>query len=152
MSIHKLGEKKWKLRWREAGHHRSLTVYGPRELAKKIERKRMSARDENRHLDIKKEVHFRMSELIERYERQYAKKKLSYSRERSILEGIRSVFRGRFVREIDGAAVERWYHDLTAVRGLCPGTAVRHARTGNTAREMWRMIEKREGEGSERVG
>ena len=86
----------------------------------------MSARDENRHLDIKKEVHFRMSELIERYEQQYAKKKLSYSRERSILEGIRSVFRGRFVREIDGAAVERWYHDLTAVRGLCPGTAVRH--------------------------
>jgi len=26
------------------------------------------------------------------------------------------------------------------------------ARTGNTAREMWRMIEKREGEDSERVG
>ena len=26
------------------------------------------------------------------------------------------------------------------------------ARTGNTAREMWRMMEKREGEGSERVG
>ncbi len=126
MSIHKLGEKKWELRWREAGHHRSLTVYGPRELAKKIERKRMSARDENRHLDIKKEVHFRMSELIERYEQQYAKKKVSYSRERSILEGVRSVFRGRFVREVDGAAVERWYHDLTAVRGLCPGTAVRH--------------------------
>ncbi len=88
MSIHKLGDQQWKVRWREAGHHRSLTVYGPRELAKKIERKRMSARDENRHLDIKKEVHFRMSELIDRYEQQYGKKKKSYSRERSILTRI----------------------------------------------------------------
>ena len=126
MSIYKLGDQKWKVRWREAGHHRSLTVYGPRELAKKIERKRMSARDENRHLDIKKEVHFRMSELIDRYEQQYGKKKKSYSRERSILEVIRTVFRGRFVREVDGAAVERWYHDLTIVQGLSAGTAVRH--------------------------
>ena len=58
MSIYKLGDQKWKVRWREAGHHRSLTVYGPRELAKKIERKRMSARDENRHLDIKRRFTF----------------------------------------------------------------------------------------------
>ena len=126
MSIHKLGDQKWKVRWREAGHHRSLTVYGPRELAKKIERKRMSARDENRHLDIKKEVHFRMSALIDRYQQQYGRKKKSYSRERSILKGIRKTFRGRFVREVDGAAVERWYHDLTVVQGLSAGTAVRH--------------------------
>jgi integrase len=32
----------------------------------------------------------------------------------------------RFVREVDGAAVSRWYEDLTAVRDLWPGTAVRH--------------------------
>ena len=37
------------------------------ELAKKIERKKMSIRDENRHLDVKREVNFRMSALIDRY-------------------------------------------------------------------------------------
>jgi hypothetical protein len=31
-----------------------------------------------------------------------------------------------FVREVDGQAVGRWYDDLTAVRDLSPGTAVRH--------------------------
>jgi integrase len=31
-----------------------------------------------------------------------------------------------FVREVDGAAVSRWYENLTAVRDLSPGTAVRH--------------------------
>ena len=36
------------------------------ELAKKIERKKMSTRDENRHLDVKREVNFRMSALIDR--------------------------------------------------------------------------------------
>jgi len=35
-------------------------------LAKKILRKKLSARDENRHLDIKREVNFRISALIER--------------------------------------------------------------------------------------
>ena len=67
-----------------------------------------------------------MSELIDRYEQQYAQKKKSYSRERSILEGIRKTFKGRFVLDVDGAAIDRWYQDLSAVHGLCPGTAVRH--------------------------
>ena len=31
-----------------------------------------------------------------------------------------------FVREVDGDAVGRWYENLTAVRDLSPGTAVRH--------------------------
>ena len=42
-------------------------MHGSHELAKKIERKKMSARDENRHLDVKREVNFRMSALIDRY-------------------------------------------------------------------------------------
>ena len=63
MSIHKIGEMKWKIRWREDGRLRSLTVHGPRELARKVERKRLSTRDENRHLDVKKEVRFRMTAL-----------------------------------------------------------------------------------------
>ena len=126
MSIQALGEQKWKIRWREGGHQRSLSVCGPYELAKKIERKKLSLRDENRHLDVKKEVHFPMSALLERYEQQYARKKRSYDREKSILEGVRQAFRGGFVSEIDGAAVERWYHDLTVMRGLSASTALRH--------------------------
>ena len=126
MSINKIGEQKWKIRWREGGRHLSQVVHGPRELARKIERKRLSARDENRHLDIKKEVRFRMAALIDRYEEQYAAKKNSYSREKSILGGIRRSFGRSFVHEIDVRAVERWYHDLTAVRGLSAGTALRH--------------------------
>ena len=62
---------------------------GPKELAEKIERKKMSARDENRHLDIKREVNFRMTALLNRYEEQCVSKKKSASRERSVLEGIR---------------------------------------------------------------
>src|SRR2546430_837227 len=30
------------------------------------------------------------------------------------------------LREVDGAAVERWYAGLTTAKGLSPGTAVRH--------------------------
>ena len=70
MSIHKEGEAIWTVRWREAGRHRSLRVHGPYELAKKIERKKLAARDENRHLDVKKEISFRMSALLDRYEQQ----------------------------------------------------------------------------------
>jgi integrase len=101
-------------------------VHGPYELARKIERKKMSVRDENRHLDIKREVNFRMSELIDRYWTHYGMKKRSANREKSILEGIRSDLGGSFVREVDGNAVSRWYENLTAVRDLSPGTAVRH--------------------------
>ncbi len=126
MSIHKEGEAIWKVRWREAGRHRSLRVHGPYELAKKIERKRLAARDENRHLDVKKEISFRMSALLDRYEQQYARKKKSYDREKSILAGIRQALGNRFVREVDGAAVQCWYLNLSEEKSLAASTAVRH--------------------------
>ena len=126
MSIKKKSEGVFEVRWREGGRNKSLQVHGAYELARKIERKRMSARDENRHLDIKREVNFRMSALIDRYWTHYGSKKRSASREKSVLEGIRSELGPSFVREIDGAAVARWYEGLTAIRELSPGTAVRH--------------------------
>jgi integrase len=101
-------------------------VHGSHELAKKVERKKMSARDENRHLDVKREVNFRMSALIDRYWTHYGSKKRSGSREKSVLEGIREELGKAFVREVDGDAVTRWYEGLTAVKELSPGTAVRH--------------------------
>jgi len=67
MSIHKVREGTWIVRWREGGRNRSARVRGPHELAKKIERKKMSIRDENRHMDVKREVNFRMSALVDRY-------------------------------------------------------------------------------------
>jgi integrase len=126
VSIHKIRDGLWKVRWREGGHNRSTRVHGSHELAKKIERKKMSARDENRHLDIKREVNFRMTELIDRYWDEYGSKKKSSDRERSVLSIIRDELGAMFVREVDGQAVDRWYQGLTAKRGLSPGTAVRH--------------------------
>jgi integrase len=116
--------RSFEVRWREGGRNKSLWVHGAYELARKIERKKMSVRDENRHLDIKKEINFRMSALIDRYWTHYGMKKRSGGREKSVLDGIRL---GRsFVREIDGVAIGRWYENLTAKRDLSPGTAVRH--------------------------
>ncbi|HKU74647.1 MAG TPA: site-specific integrase [Pyrinomonadaceae bacterium] len=126
MSIHKKSEGVFEVRWREGGRQKSLRVHGSHELARKIERKKMSIRDENRHLDVKREVNLRMSALIDRYWKQYGVKKRSADREKSILEGIRSELGKSFVREIDGNAVSRWYENLTAVHELSPGTAVRH--------------------------
>jgi len=60
VSIHKIRDQLYKIRWREGGRNKSKTVHGSRQLAEKIERKKMSLRDENRHLDIKQEVNFRM--------------------------------------------------------------------------------------------
>jgi hypothetical protein len=45
--------------WREGARQKSLRVHGSHELARKIERKKMSIRDENRHLDVKREVNLR---------------------------------------------------------------------------------------------
>jgi integrase len=101
-------------------------VHGPHELAKKVERKKLSLRDENRHLDVKREVNFRMTALIDRYWGEYAIKKKSSNRERSVLNIIREELGTMFVREVDGQAVDRWYQGLTARRALSPGTAVRH--------------------------
>ena len=126
MSIHKKLDGVFEVRWREGGRNKSLRVHGSYELARKVERKKMSVRDENRHLDVKKEVNFRMSELIDRYWTHYGNKKRSASREKSVLEGIRDELGTRFVREVDGVAVSRWYEKLTALRELSPGTAVRH--------------------------
>jgi hypothetical protein len=69
----------------------------------------MSVRDENRHLDVKREVNFRMSVLIDRYWTLYGVKKRSANREKSILDGIQSDLGRSFVREIDGGEVSRWY-------------------------------------------
>jgi integrase len=126
MSMHKEADGAWKVRWREHGRNRSVRVHGSHELAKKILHKKLAARDENRHLDVKKELNFRMSGLIDRYWQQYGSKKRSSDRERSILKGIREELGNLFVREVDGPAVDRWYQKLTVEKGLSPGTAVRH--------------------------
>ncbi len=126
MSIHRARDGVYKIRWREGGRNRSLNVHGSHELAVKILRKKLSARDENRHLDVKKEVNFRMTALIDRYREQYGLKKKSWDREKSILEDIRKEFGSFFAREIDGAAINRWYQDLSEGKGLAPNTAVRH--------------------------
>ena len=126
MSIHKKSEKLFEVRWREGGRQKSLRVHGAYELARKIERKKMSLRDENRHLDVRREVNFRMSALIDRYWKQYGIKKRSADREKSVVDGIRSELGQLFVREIDGNAINRWYENLTAVRGVSAATAVRH--------------------------
>ena len=88
MSIKKKSDGVYEVRWREGGRNRSLTVHGAFALAQKIERKKMSVRDENRHLDVKREINFRMSELIDRYWTHYGSKKRSADREKSILDGI----------------------------------------------------------------
>lgn len=126
MSIHRKSDGVFEVRWREGGRNKSLRVHGAYELARKVERKRMSVRDENRHLDIKREVNFRMSALIDRYWTHYGVRKRSASREKSVLEGIRSELGRSFVREVDGDAVGSWHENLTAVRDLSPGTAARH--------------------------
>jgi integrase len=126
VSIHRVEDGVFKIRWREGGRNRSLSVHGSHELAKRVLRKRLSARDENRHLDIKREVNFRMSALIDRYWEQYASKKKSQDREKAVLEGIRGQLGDLFVREVDGASIQRWYQGLTEAKGLSAGTAVRH--------------------------
>jgi integrase len=125
MSIHKARDGVWSVRWREGGRQRNTWVHGPFELAKKIERKKMSVRDENRHLDIKREVNFRMSALIDRYWTEYGKLKKSSEREKSVLERVRMELGNHFVREVEGPVVQKWYRGLTE-GGLSAGTAVRH--------------------------
>jgi len=110
----------------ETGRNKSIWVHGPHELAKKVLHKKMSVRDENRHLDVKREVNFRMSKLIERYRVEYGSKKKSADREKSILDGIGKELGHLFVREVDGSAVHGWYRGLTEKRELSAGTAVRH--------------------------
>ncbi len=61
MSIEKLDKGLFRVRWREGGRGRSKRVRGSAELARQIERKKLSLRDENRHLDVKKEINYRMN-------------------------------------------------------------------------------------------
>jgi len=126
VSIKRKADGLYEVRWWEGGRNKSLRVHGSFELAKKIERKKLSARDENKHLDIKREVNFRMSALVARYRKEYGDMKKSADRERSILNGIDSELGRLFVREVDGIAVGHWYHTLMSVKKLSPGTAVRH--------------------------
>lgn len=126
MSIRKKADGLYEIRWREGGRNRSLQITGGLELAKKIERKKMSARDENRHLDVRKEINYRMTDLIDRYWENFGSKKASADREIAIVEGIRAELGRLFVREADGASMQRWYENLTGKRGLAANTAVRH--------------------------
>jgi len=89
VSIHKVEKGVYKIRWREGGRNKSLIIHGCRDLAEKIEHKKLSLRDENRHLDVKRETNFRMTALIRRYEDQCGRKKKSWDREMSILNGIK---------------------------------------------------------------
>lgn len=126
MSIRKKEKGIYEVRWREGGRHKSAEIHGSDELAKKVERKKLSIRDENRHLDVKKEVNYRMSDLVGRYWEHYGSKKASADREKAIAEGIRAELGRMFVREVDGIDVQRWYENLTGKRGLAENTAVRH--------------------------
>ena len=126
MSIEKKADGVFKVRWWEGGRQKSLIVHGSYELAKKIERKKLSTRDENRHLDVRRVVNYRMSLLIDRYWQVYGSKKKSHSREKSVLRGIGDELGQLFVRELDGTEISRWFENLTAARGLSAGTAVRH--------------------------
>jgi integrase len=90
------------------------------------ERKKLTLRAENRHLDVKKEINYRMDDLLDLYWKQYGIKKKSADREKSIVEGIRAQLGRMFVREVDGMAVQEWYDNLTDVRELAVNTAERH--------------------------
>lgn len=127
MSITEIEEDRlYKVRWREGGRARSVLVHGTMTLAEKIERKKLTLRDENRHLDVKKEINYRMDDLLDLYWEKYGVKKKSADREKSIVEGIRSALGKMFVREVDGMAVQEWYDNLTDVRELAVNTAERH--------------------------
>ena len=126
MSIHRIADQVYKVRWREGGRNKSQTVRGGRQLAEKIERKKMSLRDENRHLDVKREVNFRMAALIDRYWKEYGSKKKSQNRENAVLDGIREEMGQLFVREANGEVMRKWYAGLTETKSLSEGTALRH--------------------------
>src|ERR1700677_274931 len=125
MSVHKKTEGLYEVRWREGGRQKSVRIHGF-DVAKKVQHKKLTIRDENRHLDIKKEINYKMSDLIDRYWTHYGSRKASADCEKSIVEGIRSELGRKFVREVDGVAVQHWYENLTGKRGLADNTPVRH--------------------------
>jgi integrase len=125
MSVHKKADGLFEVRWREGGRQKSVRIRSF-DVAKKVQHKKLTTRDENRHLDVKKVINYKMSDLIDRYWTHYGEKKASADREKSIVEGIRSELGRKFVREVDGVAVQHWYENLTGKRGLADNTAVRH--------------------------
>ena len=157
MSIHKMRDGVFEVRWREGGRNKCTWVHGSHELAKKIERKKMSARDENRHLDVKREINFRMSALIDRYTAEYSSKKKSAEREVSILDRIASrawpslrsgsgrARRPAMVPRIDGRGSLPWYggtalqrhapHDEEGLYDLVKGNRHR-AESGGSSRSL----------------
>jgi hypothetical protein len=126
MSVQKKEKGVYEVRWREGGRHKSAKVHGTGKRAKTVEHKKLTLRDENRYLDVKKEINYSMSDLIDRYWTHYGRKKASADREKSIVEGIRTELGRMFVREVDGIHVQHWYENLTGKRGLAENTAVRH--------------------------
>ena len=103
---------------------KSLTVHGAFALAQKIERKKMSVRDENRHLDVKAgKSTSECRELIERYRTQYGDKKTfrrqgeKHPRQLSNLK-----WAGCSSGKLTGSLWGDWYSNLTTVRDLSPGT------------------------------
>jgi hypothetical protein len=87
------------------GRQKSVRIRGF-DVAKKVQHKKLTNRDENRHLDVKKEINYKVSDLIDRYWTHCGSKKNSADREKSIVEGIRSELGRKFVREVDGVAVQ----------------------------------------------
>ena len=81
MSVHKKADGLFEVRWREGGRQKSVRVRGF-DVAKKVQHKKLTNRDENRHLDVKKEINYKMSDLIDRYWRQYGSRKASADREK----------------------------------------------------------------------
>jgi hypothetical protein len=61
-----------------------------------------------------------MSTLIDRYWKDYGRKKKSQDREKSILEGIRQSLGHLFVREVEATGIDGWYQSLTESKGLLP--------------------------------
>jgi hypothetical protein len=126
MSIHKEAVGVYKIRWRLGGRNKSLRVYGSLALARKILHKKLSNRAEGRHLDIRREVSFPTSLLIDRYWEVHGSKKRSQDREKAIIDGICDRLGKLFVREVDGPAIERWLFWLKEEKGLSASTVVRH--------------------------
>src|SRR5271156_2339078 len=116
MSVHKKAEGLIEVRWRQGGRQKSVRVRSF-DVAKKVQHKKLTTRDENRHLDVKKEINYKMSNLIDRYWTHYGSKKASADREKSIVEGIRSELGRKFVREVDGVAVQHWYESQLIPKG-----------------------------------
>lgn len=162
MSIQELSDGIWKVRWRDGCRHRNFRGRGSRELAQKIERKKMSVRDENRHLDVQREVNFRMSTLINRCTIEYANRKRSIDRKKSIFKP-HSPRAGRLLRSRSGwpgdpAMVSRthrkwtlhWYgrealqrhasHDEEGRYDLVAGNRYRLECRGNAGGDARRML------------